>query len=100
MSKRPVLSSFPLCMVLGNKKLGTDTSGRRALLYPLLNKETLSKYKVAAGSLPLPSFREKKKSLMWKGSGYFVYYKLHCKIMCNKQDREGNEQDLMERACG
>lgn len=37
---------------------------------------------------------------MWKGSGYFVYYKLHCKIMCNKQDRAGNEQDLMERTCG
>lgn len=100
MSKRPGLSSFPLCKVLGNKKLGTDRSGRRSLLYPLLNKETMSKYKVAAGSLPLLSCREKKKSLMWKGSGYFVYYKLHCKIMCNKQDRAGNEQDLMERTCG
>jgi len=59
----------------------------------------MAKYKAAAASLPLLSYREKK-SLMWKERGYFVCYKFHCKIMCNKQDRAGNEQDLMERMCG
>lgn len=45
-------SSFPLCKVLGNRKLGADRCVR-SLLYPSLNKETISKYKVDAGSLPL-----------------------------------------------